>query len=85
MFLLASPPPVDRFEDDPAAPGRKKLTEVPGTLEVFEADLVLLAMGFLGPEATLAQGLGLDTDERSNFKVRRGRNNNGHVAKQGLL
>eukprot|EP00877_Chromochloris_zofingiensis_P004027 jgi/Chrzof1/13625/Cz08g04180.t1 len=58
-----------RFEDDPAAPGRKKLTEVPGTLEVFEADLVLLAMGFLGPEATLAQGLGLDTDERSNFKA----------------
>jgi hypothetical protein len=32
--------------------------------------MVLLAMGFLGPEATLAQALGIDTDTRSNFKVR---------------
>jgi len=36
---------------------------------VLEADMVLLAMGFLGPEATLAQALGIDTDARSNFKV----------------
>lgn len=31
--------------------------------------MVLRAMGFLGPEATLAQALGIDTDARSNFKV----------------
>eukprot|EP00879_Flechtneria_rotunda_P003043 GHRR01003263.1.p1 GENE.GHRR01003263.1~~GHRR01003263.1.p1 ORF type:complete len:2008 (+),score=728.67 GHRR01003263.1:1512-7535(+) len=43
--------------------------EVPGTARVLEADLVLLAMGFLGPEATLAQGLGLQQDERTNFKA----------------
>lgn len=36
---------------------------------MLEADLVLLAMGFLGPEATLAEGLGIDRDERSNFKA----------------
>ena len=28
------------------------------TTQIIEADLVLLAMGFLGPEATLADALG---------------------------
>jgi glutamate synthase (NADPH/NADH) len=32
----------------------------------FEADLVLLAMGFLGPEKYLAEGLSLDLDPRTN-------------------
>lgn len=36
---------------------------------MIEADLVLLAMGFLGPEATLAEALGVETDPRSNFKA----------------
>ncbi len=58
-----------RFDDDPQNPGRKKLVEVEGSNEVIEADMVLLAMGFLGPEATLANALGLETDARSNFKV----------------
>jgi glutamate synthase (NADPH/NADH) len=38
-------------------------------LSIHSSDLVLLAMGFLGPEATLAQGLGINTDDRSNFKA----------------
>ncbi len=46
------------------------MVEVAGSEEVLEADLVLLAMGFLGPEATLASALGLELDPRSNFKVR---------------
>ena len=33
------------------------------------ASLVLLAMGFLGPEDTLVPKLGLETDQRSNFKA----------------
>lgn len=49
--------------------GRPNLVELEGTEEVLPADLVLLAMGFLGPEATLADALGLDLDPRSNFKV----------------
>ena len=49
--------------------GRPSLVEVPNSTEVLEADLVLLAMGFLGPEATLAEALGLELDPRSNFKV----------------
>jgi glutamate synthase (NADPH/NADH) len=43
--------------------------EVEGSEKVWEADLVLLAMGFLGPEQGLAEKLGLETDDRSNFKA----------------
>lgn len=49
--------------------GRPNLVELPETKEVLPADLVLLAMGFLGPEATLADALGIELDPRSNFKV----------------
>lgn len=38
--------------------GPPKFTEVPGSERVIEADICLLAMGFLGPEATLAEALG---------------------------
>ncbi len=47
--------------------------EVPGTEKEWTANLVLLAMGFLGPEDTLAAQLGLQTDPRSNFKAEFGR------------
>jgi glutamate synthase (NADPH/NADH) small chain len=40
---------------------------VPGTEESRPAELVLLAMGFLGPEGALAEQLGLERDARSNF------------------
>ncbi|KAL0054356.1 hypothetical protein WJX82_007542 [Trebouxia sp. C0006] len=52
--------------------GRPNLVELEGTEEVLPADLVLLAMGFLGPEATLADALGLELDPRSNFKAEYG-------------
>jgi len=47
--------------------GRWQMTEVPGTEKTWEADMVLLAMGFLGPEGTIADKLGLERDARSNF------------------
>ena len=53
---------------DPAT-GRMSFEEVEGSEKVWEADLVLLAMGFLGPEQGLAEKLGMDTDDRSNFKA----------------
>ncbi len=62
-----------RVKWSPGANGRMEMSEVPGREEVFEADLVLLAMGFLGPEETLVQKLGLATDPRSNFKADYGR------------
>jgi NAD(P)H-dependent glutamate synthase small subunit len=58
-----------RLEWTKDASGRMAMKEVPGSEQVFEADLVLLAMGFLGPEETVGKQLGLDFDPRSNFKA----------------
>lgn len=61
-----------RFEQN-AEGGRPKLVEIPGSEEVIQADLVFLAMGFLGPEQNLASKLGLEIDERTNFKAEMGK------------
>jgi glutamate synthase (NADPH/NADH) small chain len=45
---------------------------VAGTERVIPAQLVLLAMGFLGPEEVIAKTLKLDCDARSNFKAEHG-------------
>lgn len=42
---------------------------VPGTEQVRDADLVLIAMGFLGPEQQLSDQLTLERDARSNIKA----------------
>ena len=44
-----------------------------GTAETLDADLVLLAMGFLGPEAYLSQALGVELDGRSNYHAEHGK------------
>jgi glutamate synthase (NADPH/NADH) small chain len=43
--------------------------EVPGTEQVRAAQLVLVAMGFLGPEQPLLEALALERDARSNVKA----------------
>ncbi len=49
--------------------GRMVMKEVPGTLELIEADLVLLSMGFLAPiHQGLLDSLGVEYDERGNVK-----------------
>ncbi|XP_044268260.1 glutamate synthase 1 [NADH], chloroplastic isoform X2 [Tribolium madens] len=50
--------------------GRWQMNQVPGTEKVFPADLVLLAMGFLGPERAIADQLELTLDPRSNFNTK---------------
>jgi glutamate synthase (NADPH/NADH) small chain len=55
------------------AGGRQQMVEVPGSEELFPADLVFLAMGFLGPEPRLAEVLGVTLDGRSNFGAEYGR------------
>jgi len=47
--------------------------EQPGTEQTRPAQLVLLAMGFLGPEQPLLKALGVDTDPRSNIKAEHGK------------
>jgi glutamate synthase (NADPH/NADH) small chain len=44
----------------------------PGTERVFPTQLVLLAMGFLGPEDQLLNQLGIERDARSNAKAEHG-------------
>jgi glutamate synthase (NADPH) small chain len=48
---------------------RPKLVEIEGTEKIWPCDLVLLALGFTGPDQTLAQQLGLETDAGSNYKA----------------
>lgn len=49
--------------------GRMVIKEIPGTEQKIEADLVLLAMGFLGPEDLLGNQFELERDQRSNYKA----------------
>jgi len=53
--------------------GRVIPREVPGTERVFPAQLVLLAMGFLGPENQLLDQLGVEKDPRSNARAEHGK------------
>jgi glutamate synthase (NADPH) small chain len=43
--------------------------DVPGTEQVRPVQLVLLAMGFLGPEQPLLEALGVERDARTNIKA----------------
>jgi len=46
-----------------------KMVEVPGSEQVLKADLVLLAMGFVSPVATVLDGFGVSKDARGNAKA----------------
>ena len=50
-----------------------RFTEVPGTEREWKADLVLLSMGFLGPEHAVSDPLAIEYDERSNYAAEYGR------------
>jgi glutamate synthase (NADPH/NADH) small chain len=55
------------------AQGRFIPTEIPGTEKTIPAQLVLLAMGFLGPDATILKELGVAQDDRTNIKAEHGK------------
>ena len=59
-----------KWERDPA--GQLRLQEIDGSEQTQPADLVLLAMGFLGPELTLLEAFGVDVDARHNVKAEHG-------------
>ena len=46
-----------------------KLVEIPGTEKEYQADLVLLAMGFTNPVTTVLDSFGVDKDARGNAKA----------------
>lgn len=46
-----------------------QLKEIPGTEKTWEADLIMLSMGFLQPEHYINEALGMEIDERGNFRA----------------
>jgi len=57
------------FTPNPAG-GPPKLEEVPGTEKIWKADLILLAMGFVGPEAdNFVSQVGCELDKMGNIKA----------------
>ena len=61
-----------RVEWDSKSNGRMIPKEIPGTEKVWKADLVLLALGFLGPENPVLEQLEVERDDRSNAKAEHG-------------
>src|SRR5688572_27626764 len=53
--------------------GKWKLTELAETDKFWKADLVLLAMGFKGPEQYISEMLGIACDPRSNYQAQHGK------------
>ncbi|MCI0482501.1 MAG: glutamate synthase subunit beta, partial [Candidatus Dadabacteria bacterium] len=53
--------------------GRTSFREIPGTEKVWPAQLVFLALGFLGPEDSLLNQLKIERDDRSNAKAEYGK------------
>lgn len=60
-----------KWEKNPE--GRYIPVEIPGTEKILPADLVLLAMGYLGPESPLLESLGVETNQRSNINAQYGK------------
>ncbi len=52
--------------------GRFQMKEIEGSEREWKADLVLLALGFLGPEHYISEHLGCDLDARSNYQAEHG-------------
>ena len=53
--------------------GRPFPKEIPGSEKIWPAELVLLAMGFLGPEDAALDQLEVERDERSNARAEHGK------------
>ncbi|MFP3121621.1 glutamate synthase subunit beta [Ectobacillus funiculus] len=53
--------------------GQRIRKEIPGTEKVWPAQLVLLAIGFSGPEQDFLQKMNVETDEYSNVKAEYGK------------
>lgn len=65
-------------------PGKRpKLIEKPNSEKIWKCDLALLALGFTGPENTLASQLGVDTDHRTNYKATKYQTSNPKVFTAG--
>ena len=62
---------------------RPQLIEKEGSEKIWACELVLLALGFIGPETTLSEQLGVDLDARGNYKATKYQTNVPHVFTAG--
>ena len=53
--------------------GRRVMQEVEGSEKYLDAELVLIAAGFLGPKKCIADAFGVETNERSNVATEQGK------------
>ena len=49
------------------------MQEVPGSEKYIEAELVLIAAGFLGPKQYITEAFGVETNNRSNVATKEGK------------
>lgn len=61
-----------KFEYDEES-GRNVMKEVEGSEQCIDAELVLIAAGFLGPKQYIAEAFGVETDNRSNVATEKGK------------
>lgn len=65
-------------------PGKRpKLIEKPNSEKIWKCDLALLALGFTGPENTLANQLGVALDARTNYRATKYQTSNPKVFTAG--
>ena len=67
--LINHPASSVRVEWTKDSGGRWKMEEVPGSEKFFPAQLVFLALGFLGPQPDAIKALGVKQDARSNIQT----------------
>ncbi len=53
--------------------GRMNMQEVPGSEQILDADIVLIAAGFLGSQSYVTDAFGVERNERTNVKTAPGR------------
>ena len=56
------------WEKDPES-GRMNMREIPGSEQTLEADIVLIAAGFLGSQDYVTEAFGVERNERTNVKT----------------
>ncbi|MCM1119851.1 MAG: glutamate synthase subunit beta [bacterium] len=56
------------WEKDPES-GRMNMREIPDSEQTLEADIVLIAAGFLGSQQYVAEAFGVELNERTNIKT----------------
>ncbi len=62
---------------------RPVLNEKPDSEKIWPCDMVLLALGFTGPETSLSDQLGLELDARNNYNAKKYQTNVPHVFTAG--